>query len=346
MGKSWKKKISVYLSALVLALGMTALSLSAQAALVEEKRETSFLAICMPPSTSGFFALYACIPDAVSSVYPWFSISTMEGSGGVTQNTRVRNNEAQMGGSSSATDYESYNGIGSFDGKPYKGARALFYHQSTPLIVCVSKNSGIKSIAGLNGQRFCPGMTGGSTVSMMETLAKFNSITINWMPASLSDAIDAYSDREIVGVAKSSSGNYDGTVIQLNAAHGVDIISLTDDEIAQMCEIYAYMKPYTIPAGTYDFIDHDIKTVRAWASCISNNQMTQEEGYYIVKALCEPGPGRDIRDAAYPSEIHEDWPKNTTDAIIPIHAGMVQYMVEKGIAVPENMIPPEYVPIS
>jgi TRAP transporter TAXI family solute receptor len=344
MNRNWQKFIPASLLALVMALGLAECTSAADNSPAPTPHKTVYLTVCTPPSTSGNYPLYAAVPDAVKSDYPWYSISTIEGSGGAVNAIRVRNNEAQMGGSASAIDYQSYYGTDVFAGQPSADTRTLFYRSVSPLLICVSRNSGIKTFADMAGKRFCPGMTGGSTVPWMDDLAKVNGITVNWMPASMGDAIDAYSDRGIVGVAKSGSGNYDSTVIQLNAALAVDVISLTDEEIEAMCRLYPYVTPYTIPANTYDWIDHEVKTISTWACAISTAQLSQEDGYHIVKSLCE-GNGRAIRDAASPGESKEDYPVNTLNCNIPVHAGMVQYMVERGLTVPPGLIPPEYVPV-
>ena len=35
----------------------------------------------------------------------------------------------------------------------------------------------------------------------------------------------------------------------------------------------------------------------------------------------------------------------TLASAIPLHAGTVQYLIEKGVSVPESLIPPEYIPV-
>ena len=49
--------------------------------------------------------------------------------------------------------------------------------------------------------------------------------------------------------------------MQLDASIPIDIIDLSEDEIAKIREKYPYLIEVDIPAGTYDGVDHDVHTV-------------------------------------------------------------------------------------
>jgi len=307
--------------------------------------EDYYITVSTSASTSSFYAFYASWPDAVAAVYPNVHITAIEGGGAVNNNLAVTTGIADIGAASSTGNYENYNGIGAFDAAD-ETIRTFVNFQVSPVIMAVSKSSGVTTFAELGGKRVCPGYTGTTTEVIFKELATAMGIEPEWMPAAASDAVDAYSDRQTIGVGKSSSGNYDSMIIQLQAAHPVDIISLTDEEIEKVIELFPSLRPYTIPADVYDFIDHEIKTVAFYASAVSSSKMPQEAGYLILKAMIDEGQGKVIRDSAFPGAVEENWFENSLNDSVPLHAGMVQLMVENGYDVPAELIPSEYVPVS
>jgi len=52
--------------------------------------------------------------------------------------------------------------------------------------------------------------------------------------------------------------------------------------------------------------------------------------------------GKKLLDAAFPNGAKQDVIQLTLNAKTPLHAGTVQYLHEKGIEVPADLIPPEY----
>ena len=59
-----------------------------------------------------------------------------------------------------------------------------------------------------------------------------------------------------------------------------------------------------------------------------------------MKAMFEDG--RDVWSVAYPQGAEKDLIELTLQSPIPLHAGTVQYLKEKGVEIPETLIPEEY----
>ena len=114
-----------------------------------EKAEDVFWTVMACPSSSALYPFWVSIGEGIPSVFPQYKITVSEGQGAVAITKAVRNGDADLGNSVSATDYESYNGIGNFDGQPSKDSRMLFYYEVTGEMMCVSKDSGITKLADL-----------------------------------------------------------------------------------------------------------------------------------------------------------------------------------------------------
>ena len=312
------------------------------AAASSEKVEDVYWTIQSCPSSSAMYPFWVSLGEAVPSVFPQYKITISEGQGGVAITKAVRNGDADLGNCVSATDYENYTGTGNFEGAPFEDARVLFYYEITGEMINVTRDSGIKTLADLNGKKFCPGGTGTTAESISKNIFSLFDVQPDYFTASQNDASDAYANREIVGVVKLGP-TQDSYVMQLGAAIQNDIISFSDEEIAKIIEAYPYLAEVTIPAGTYSGIDYEVHTVGTPQGCQTTAALSQQDGYNVCRAIFEDAA--DTWKAAYPVGANNDLVALTLSASIPLHAGTVQYLTEKGIEVPEKLIPAEYVPV-
>lgn len=304
--------------------------------------EDVFWTVAAPPASSALYPYWVSLGEAISGVFPQYKITVSESQGAVAITKSVRNGDADFGNSVSATDYESYNGVGTFEGQPAKDSRMLFYYEVTAEMFCVTEESGIKTLADLDGKKFNPGGTGTSAEDICKKIMDLFGYQPEYFTASQADASDAYSNREIVGTIKLGPV-VDSYVMQLDAAVPVRLINMTDDEISQILEAFPYLIEVTVPGGTYDGIDEDVKTVGTPQGCQTTTAMSQEDGYNICKAVFEDGKA--VWQAAYPTGADNDYIALTLSSTVPLHAGTVQYLTEIGVEVPEELIPEEYVAV-
>lgn len=293
------------------------------------------------PSSSAFYPYWVAVGKAVQETYPEFQVTVSESQGAVDIVNRIRSGESILGNSISTTDFENYNGTGAFEGKPDKEARVLWYYAVSPMYICVSKDSGITDVSELNGQKYNLGGTGTSGAVLASDIFELLNIKIDSFESSQSDAADAYASRQIKGTIKFGSVSADSYVMQLNAALPVDVLFFTDEQLDKITTEFPYLKEITIPAGTYDGIDYEVKTVAFYQGSTSTTKLSQEEGYKVVKAVYDDG--KSIIDAGFPTGANDDILEMALISSIPLHAGTVQYMVEIGMDVPEELIPEEYV---
>ena len=314
-----------------------------QAAASGEKVEDVYWTVQSCPSSSAMYPFWVSFGEAVPSVFPQYKITVSEGQGAVAITKAVRNGDADLGNSVSATDYENYMGLGTFEGDPFKDDRMLFYYEVTGEMLCVTKESGIKSLSDFAGKKFCPGGTGTAAESICKNIFEMFGGAPDYFIASQNDAADAYANREIVGTVKLGP-TQDSYVMQLGAAVPVNIISLSQEEIDKIIEKYPYLIEVVIPAGTYDGVDYEVHTVGTPQGCQTTKALPQQDGYNICKAMFDEAA--DAWKAAYPVGAENDLVALTLASSVPLHAGTVQYLTEIGVEVPENLIPEEYVPVT
>lgn len=293
-----------------------------------------------PPASSALYPYWVAVGKTISTIYPEFQISVSETQGAIDITKRVRSGSLIVGNSMSNTDYENYNGTGAFNGDPFKDVRILWYFDFTPIQIIVAEDSNVKDISDLNGKKFNPGGTGAAAAIITKQICEVLGVKPNYFEAGQADAGDAVSNRQIIGTVKAGPAP-DSFVMQIGATIPIDLVSFTDEQIKIITEKYAYLLPVTIPAGTYKGIDHDVKTVEVLMGAQTTSKLSQEDGYKMLKAMNEES-GRKIWGNVYPLGANNDLLKLTLMATIPLHAGTVQYLKEKGYNVPGELIPPEY----
>lgn len=301
--------------------------------------ETMYMTFGSSPSSSQFYTYWTAVGQTIMTVYPNYHVDISETQGAVDSTNRVGSGELEMGISTSATDYENYYGEGSWEGQPHPNARLLWYFDESPIQIVVAREEGIKDISDLNGKRFGPGGTGTSAATITKKILEVLDVHPELYEAGQGDIKDAVTDRQIVGGAKAGILG-DSFVMEIGASIPIDLITFTDEQIAKICEAIPYVVPATIPAGTYDGIDYDVHTVQILQGSQSTSNLSQELGYQFVKAMFEDG--RDVWAQAYPKGADKDLVALTLQSPIPLHAGTVQYLKEKGVDVPEELIPEEY----
>jgi TRAP transporter TAXI family solute receptor len=153
----------------------------------------------------------------------------------------------------------------------------------------------------------------------------------DYYDASKTDAGDAYGNRQIVGMC-SASAIPDSFVLQLHANLPINILSFTPEQIDKVVTGKPYYVTYTIPANTYEGVDHDVLTLAYMQGSQSTADLPQEDCYKFVKAVFDER--FDVWAPSWPQSATLDYPQMMLNSPIPLHAGTVQWLVEKGYTVP------------
>lgn len=324
------------LATLGAALAIAGTSFSAVAAEPELKGGTYTFAAA--PSTSPVYSYWVAVAKAVEKVYPQFKITVSETTGALDITKRVRNKQAVMGNSMANLDYANFNGTDQFKGNPSKKLRILWYYDHLIAQWVVSKDSGITKIEDLTDKDFNPGGAGGGIVDITKkTMALFD-VKPRYYEGTQASAMEAMQNRHIIGLSKTGPVP-DAFFQQIQVNLPLNILGLTKEQMDKALSTYPYWSAYTIPAKTYGDAK-EVQTVAVMTGAQVTSDLPEEIGYAFFKAMWEGG--KPLWQAAYPSAANVDVLKLTLQSSVPLHAGAVRYLKEKGIEVPEKLIPPEY----
>jgi TRAP transporter TAXI family solute receptor len=121
----------------------------------------------------------------------------------------------------------------------------------------------------------------------------------------------------------------------------VNLVSLSDDAIKNLCNQYKFYVPSTIPPKTYKGQDQEVKSIAMMALWVTNDAMSEKLVYEMTKALWEKGNMANRKDQSIGAEILAKVVpetgkfiklKNALQGITtPLHPGAERYYKEQGM---------------
>lgn len=269
--------------------------------------------------------------------------TNVEVTGGPADNIRLIQAGAQdIGMITTGPGYDALHGQDTFEGDVNDDFRVIFPMYDTPFHYVALKSSGIESIEQLVEEgvdRIGTGPAGGTSGSYLPLIHEAIGLDATPVQAGADDMFSQQKDGQldIIGFAAG---------IPIPAIQGAAVESELnlfgiDGEIRDLViEKYPYFTPFTIPAGTYENIDHgDVETISQFNFGAVHKTMNIDFVYELVKAYHE---NNEKLVAAWPAAADikpEDILINET---LPMHPGAIKYYEEIGIELPESVYPPEY----
>ena len=259
-----------------------------------------------------------------------------EVTGASVENTKLcSRGETLIGEVMGDVAYQGYNGLGKFDGKK-QNVYAMFMMYPNVYHLVTLKKSGIKTLDDLKGKRISTGAPGSGTA--FKTDLVFDALGLkDFEKFRLSFVENANALRDgTIDVGAWSVAAPTSSIMDLATTHDIHIIPFDDASIKKVLSQHQYYSDYVLPGGVYRGVDEDLPTLSVWNVVICNRDMSEDMVYNLVKAVFE--------NQDYLMKIHP-FAKNTTpeNAIkhspIPLHPGAIKYLKEKGLEIPEKLMP-------
>jgi uncharacterized protein len=204
----------------------------------------------------------------------------------------------------------------------------------------VARDAGVKTLRDLAGKKFNPGPTGGGSTAITIGILDAMGVKPAYVEATLNDALEMYSDRQIVGLSYRGTGaNPTSGVVEAHAARPITFVPFTDDDVAAAKKPYPFMEKFLIPANTYPQQEKPVPTVASWQGGLgAYKDVPADVVYNFLKAYyaAQAEVARTHKSLALVTMENA-----ATAAIIPLHAGAVRFYREKGFKIPDRSIPPE-----
>lgn len=233
--------------------------------------------------------------------------------------------------------YQAYHAEGSFKGKPQKILSMAAMYPNV-LHAVTLKGSGIKSVADFKGKKVSIGAPGSGTAFMAELVLKAVGVPLDSFDVrrlSFNETANALRDHTIdAGIWVVAPGT--SSIMDLATTHDIEMIAFTPDQQKKVTDTYGFYAPWTMEAGAYRGVDQPVPTISVWNVVIVQSTQPEDLVYELTKVLYEQN--------AYLQKIHPfakfTTPENAVSkSPIPLHPGAIKYLKEKGIAVPDKLMP-------
>ena len=261
--------------------------------------------------------------------------ATAEVTGGSVDNLKLINaGKAEVGFSMADAAWEATQGVDKFKDNKVN-ARTLMVLYPNKMHVVTIEGSGIAKLTDLKGKRVSTGSAGSGTEIMalrvLEAAGLDAKKDMKQERLGAAESVNAMKDRKIdaffwVGGVPTAA------VTDLAATPGIKIKLIDHGEVVDaMNKKYGplYVKS-TIPAGSYAGQDKANEEVDVWNILVTNDKMSDQMAYNIVKTLFEKKPEL---VAVHKEAENIDLKSQAAGSPIPFHPGAKKYLEEKGVKV-------------
>lgn len=303
---------------------------SAMVALGTTTAHASQLSIATAGTTGVFYAYGGALANVVSKHVPNISM-TAESTGGTVENIKMlAKGQAHLATASADVVHEAY--VDYKKSKHFKDKvelYGLFNMYQQPHHIVTLKGSDIQDVGDMKGERVVVGAPGSGTEVKTRMMLDSLGITYrDFRPEFLTfgEGVEALQDRTVE--AAFLGVNYPApAVMSLAMTNPINLISLSDPQIATIQKRYPFLERAVIPADTYSGVSHDTQTVSVQTLVVSSTQLSEEDAYQIVKAVFDNKTELESINHAFKLTKLEE----AATTIVPLHPGAARYYREVGV---------------
>lgn len=323
----------------------------APAAATPEKSKKMAVNMGTTSAASSLYIYGIALAKVINEGAPELSVTALETGGSQDNNRRIREGEIKIASIMSyGSVYEAWAGLGIWAGKPFRRIRQLPSYGTKQYGQIVRADSGIMKPEDLAGKPFSA-MAGSYTETSSREIYGTLGIKPDWKPSSTSEAVTNIKDRRWVGYSKALGGlrDLDASTLDIMSGTEIRLLSFTREQMQKAKAAFPQHEWIVVPANAYRQLKShpEIICFGAGAGTMVLDDMPAEITYKITKAMIEkqqylatvyPGAG-EIEHGKFEIDTLMGFPDPPQMAV-----GFVWWAQEKGIQVPQKLIPPEYKP--
>ena len=259
---------------------------------------------------------------------------TAPSTGGSNYNIgQIKEGEFQFGVAQSDWQFHAVNGSSKWEGKQFKGLRAVFSVHNEPFQIWARKKAKVKDFKGLKGKVVNIGNPGSGQRGTMEELMKAMGVDNGYFKSvtelTSSEQVKALCDGKIDAFGY-SVGFPNGAMEQAATCGAKALpINLTGGPVQGLIDAADYYASATIPAGTYTGQKKDVTTFGVKATVVTSNAVEADLVYLVVKAVFENFDDFRKQHPAFAPLKKEDMIADGLSA--PLHEGAIRYYKEAGL---------------
>lgn len=293
------------------------------------------------PLVSPYYGYAVAAAKVINDQVPQVQVSVSEMTGAVAGLKRLQSGEFGMLSTQLGLVYEAYKGLGQFKDSAISDLRVLWTVNVTVNAYVVRQDSGITRVTELHGRDFAGGTGTYTEVLAMQALGAIG-VEPKWYRGGLEDALVATKDRRIVGFVKSvGATSADAGILEVQVAAPLRLLGWPQDLIDRVKQKYEFHAEGDIPAGVYKNAGNE-QALRTWVApivVVAKKDLDADLAYQIVKVVEN---NKAPQAAAFKPSGESDFTKLTAElSALPVHAGVLRYIRERGLPVRPVIVPPE-----
>lgn len=187
---------------------------------------------------------------------------------------------------------------------------------------------GINTVSDLKGKTICVGDVGsGTEVNAWQVLGAvgLTKDDVNAVNGSFQDGVDQLKDGKI-DAAFTVAGAPTTAIVDYATTNQLNLVSLSEDELAKVLAEYPFLVQDNLPAGTYTGQDAEVCCVAVQAALVADETLSEDVVYEMTKAIYENQADLTAGHAKWGLLSLETALENTA----PMHPGAEKYYKEVG----------------
>ena len=312
------KKIAIAMVAILLVMTMVSSACAA-----------TFLSIATGGTTGTYYPLGGDIANLFQTVIPDVKASA-QATGGSADNLRLIDaGEAELGTVQNDVSWFAYSGTDSFAEEQIQSFSVISSLYAEYVQIVTRADSDINSIADFKGKTISIGAAGSGVYTNAMHVLEAAGLTLDDIDEqylSFAESADGLKNKQI-DAAFICAGIPNAAITELGSTAGVKLISLSDEEVANLIAAHPTYGNLKLPAATYGLAE-DVNCVVITALLVCSNELDEELVYNMTKALYEQDG---ILTHAKAAEITLDTAFVGVGEL-PLHPGAARYYAEVGAA--------------
>ena len=279
--------------------------------------------------TSGtYYAVGGVLKTVLDSKLTLSTLNVASTGASVANVNMITDGEAQMAILQSDVINYAHEGTGQFEGAPEDNALwvAGIYNETVQILA----KPGINSVADLKGKTVCVGDVGsGTEINAWQVLgaAGLTKDDITAVNGSFQDGVDQLKDGKI-DAAFTVAGAPTTAIVDYATTNTLNLVSLTEDELAAIQAEYPFLIRDDLKAGTYTGQDSDVTCVAIQATLVASEELSEDVVYEFVKAMFD---NQADLEAGHAKFALLDPTSASAGATVPLHPGAEKYYKEVGV---------------
>ena len=281
-------------------------------------------------ATGGTSGTYYAVGGVLQTVLgPKLTLSsiTAESTGASQANVNmITDGQAQMAILQSDVINYAHNGTNAFEGAPEDNALwvAGIYNETVQILA----KPGITNVADLKGKTVCVGDVGsGTEINAWQVLsaAGLTKDDIKAVNGSFQDGVDQLKDGKI-DAAFTVAGAPTTAIVDYATTNELNLVSLSDSELAAIQTAYPFLVRDDLKAGTYTGQANDVVCVAVQAALVASENLSDDVVYEITKGMFD---NKADLEAGHAKFGFLD-PAVASVGSVPLHPGAEKYYKEIG----------------